>query len=253
MITSLTVMQEDSKRLTGLLRGITAMPLPKWDTKLIKAERCGTDEVDVGYLVNKKNKIFIRRLSVEGKYKTRDNVILREMRLLEATAICTEGPNCAEVRKRLNRLLRAYQQRGHGTCAHSKTRMRSILKVKVKKSNTGALMGGIGYSTYYDVGVTASRNGKKPFWPRGYWLQLQDSFSWRRNNWRKLSFTNPRVHESDTDLSVGNDLLHYTHDYWGRLHLKDTLGRYNQGCLSSWRIYTTLGLAYRLERYELYA
>ena len=46
------------------------------------------------------------------------------------------------------------------------------LKIKVKEDNTGALMGGIGYSTYYDVGVTASIMERNLF-GRGYQVQLQ--------------------------------------------------------------------------------
>lgn len=119
------------------------------------------------------------------------------------------------------------------------------LKVKVKETNTGAIMGGIGYSTYYDVGVTASVMERNLF-GRGYWLQLQGFFSWRRTS-GILSFTNPRVY--DTDLSVGND-LYYTHDYWDDF-TKDTIG---DTIRASYPIgeYTTVGGAYRLERYELY-
>ena len=72
-----------------------------------------------------------------------------------------------------------------------------------------AVMGGIGYSTYYDVGLSASIMERNLF-GRGYWLQLAGFFSWRRTS-GTLSFTNPRVY--DTNLSVAND-LYYMHDYW---------------------------------------
>ena len=53
----------------------------------------------------------------------------------------------------------------------------------------------------------------------------------------------------DTDLSLGND-LYYTHDYWDDF-TKDTVG---DTIRASYPIgeYTSVGLAYRLERYELY-
>lgn len=236
---SLTVMQEDSKRLTDYYADY-GYAFAEVDTKLIKAED-GTDEVDVGYLVNKKNKIFIRRLSVEGNTKTRDNVILREMRLGDGDMY--EGAKLRRSTERLNRL--RYFSSVDMELVPTENEDEVDLKVKVKESNTGALMGGIGYSTYYDVGVTASVMERNLF-GRGYWLQLQGFFSWRRTT-GVLSFTNPRVY--DTDLSVGND-LYYTHDYWDDF-TKDTLGDTIRVAYPLGE-YTTLGLAYRLERYELY-
>ena len=41
----------------------------------------GSPEVDITYAISKKQRVFIRRLVVEGNDKTRENVILREMRL----------------------------------------------------------------------------------------------------------------------------------------------------------------------------
>lgn len=236
---SLTVMQEDSKRLTDYYADY-GYAFAEVDTKLIKAED-GTDEVDVGYLVNKKNKIFIRRLSVEGNTKTRDNVILREMRLGDGDMY--EGAKLRRSTERLNRL--RYFSSVDMELVPTENEDEVDLKVKVKESNTGALMGGIGYSTYYDVGVTASIMERNLF-GRGYWLQLQGFFSWRRTT-GVLSFTNPRVY--DTDLSVGND-LYYTHDYWDDF-TKDTLGDTLRLAYPIGE-YTTVGLAYRLERYELY-
>ena len=81
---------------------------------------------------------------------------------------------------------------------------------------------------------------------RGYWIQLQGFFSWRRTS-GVLSFTNPRLY--DTNLSVGND-IYYTHDYWDSF-TKDTVG---DTVRLSYPIgeYTSVGTAYRLERYVLY-
>ncbi len=236
---SLTVMQEDSKRLTDFYADY-GYAFAEVDTKLIKAED-GSPQVDVGYLVDKKQKVFIRRLSVEGNTKTRDNVILREMRLGDGDMY--EGAKLRRSTERLNRL--RYFSAVDMELVPTGNEDEVDLKVKVKETNTGALMGGIGYSTYYDVGVTASIMERNLF-GRGYWLQLQGFFSWRRTS-GVLSFTNPRLY--DTDLSIGND-LYYTHDYWDDF-TKDTIG---DTIRASYPIgeYTTVGLAYRLERYELY-
>ena len=170
-----------------------------------------------------------------------DNVILREMRLGDGDMY--EGAKLRRSTERLNRL--RYFSAVDTELIPTGNEDEVDLKVKVKEANTGAIMGGIGYSTYYDVGVTASIMERNLF-GRGYWLQLQGFFSWRRTT-GMLSFTNPRVY--DTDLSIGND-LYYTHDYWDDF-TKDTIG---DTIRASYPIgeYTSVGLAYRLERYELY-
>ncbi|MFT4302919.1 MAG: outer membrane protein assembly factor BamA [Desulfovibrio sp.] len=236
---SLTVMQEDSKRLTDHYADY-GYAFAEVDTKLIKADD-GSDQVDVGYLVNKKQKVFIRRLMVEGNTKTRDNVILREMRLGDGDMY--EGAKLRRSNERLNRL--RYFGAVDMEIIPTGQEDEVDLKVKVKEANTGAVMGGIGYSSYYDVGVSASIMERNLF-GRGYWLQLQGFFSWRRTS-GTLSFTNPRVY--DTDLSFGND-IYYTHDYWDNF-TKDTIGdtiRFGYPIGE----YTSVGTGYRLERYNLY-
>lgn len=236
---SVTVMQEDSKRLTDYY-GDYGYAFAEVDTRVMKADD-GSENVDIGYYVNKNQKVFIRMLTVEGNTKTRDNVILREMRLGDGDMY--EGAKLRRSSERLNRL--RYFSSVDMELVPTDREDEVDLKVKVKEANTGALMGGIGYSTYYDVGITASIMERNLF-GRGYWLQLQGFFSWRRTT-GVLSFTNPRVY--DTELTVGND-IYYTHDYWDDF-TKDTLG-------DTIRIaypigeYTSIGLAYRLERYELY-
>ncbi|MBQ3060783.1 MAG: outer membrane protein assembly factor BamA [Desulfovibrio sp.] len=235
---SLTVMQEDSKRLTDHYADY-GYAFAEVDTKIIKADD-GSPQVDVGYLVNKKNKVFIRRLSVEGNTKTRDNVILREMRLGDGDMY--EGAKLRRSNERLNRL--RYFAAVDTELIPTGREDEVDLKVKVKESNTGAIMGGIGYSTYYDVGVSASIMERNLF-GRGYWLQLQGFFSWRRTS-GMLSFTNPRLY--DTEISVGND-LYYVYEYWDDF-TKETIG---DTIRMSYPLgeYTSVGLGYRLERYIL--
>lgn len=236
---SVTVMQEDTKRLTDYY-GDYGYAFAEVDTRVMKADD-GSEQVDIGYLVNKKQKVFIRRLSVEGNTKTRDNVILREMRLGDGDQY--EGAKMRRSTERLNRL--RYFSAVDMELVPTENPDEVDLKVKVKEAPTGALMGGIGYSTYYDVGVTASIMERNLF-GRGYWLQLQGFFSWRRTS-GVLSFTNPRVY--DTELSLGND-LYYTHDYWDDF-TKDTIGDTIRAAYPLGE-YTSFGLAYRLERYDLY-
>lgn len=235
---SVTVMQEDTKRLTNYYAD-QGYAFAEVDTRILKVE--GEEPlVDVGYQISKKQKVFIRRLIVEGNVKTRDNVILREMRLGDGDMY--DGAKLRRSTERLNRL--RYFSAVDTELVPTGKEDEVDLKVKVNETNTGALMGGIGYSTYYDVGVSASIMERNLF-GRGYWLQLQGFFSWRRTS-GILSFTNPRVY--DTDLSIGND-LYYVRDYWDDF-TKETLGdtinfSYPLG------EYTSVGVGYRLERYYL--
>jgi outer membrane protein insertion porin family len=235
---SLTVMQEDTKRLTEYYADY-GYAFAEVDTRLIKADD-GSPQVDVGYMITKKQKVFIRRLVAEGNTKTRDNVILREMRLGDGDMY--EGAKLRRSAERLNRL--HYFSAVDTELIPTGNEDEVDLKIKVKEANTGAIMGGVGYSTYYDVGVTASVMERNLF-GRGYWLQLQGFFSWRRTS-GMLSFTNPHLY--DTDLSVGND-LYYVYDYWDDF-TKETIGDTIRFAYPLGE-YTSVGLAYRLERYFL--
>lgn len=236
---SLGIMQEDTKRLTQFY-GDYGYAFAEVDTKILKDES-GEPKLTIGYMVNKKQKVYIRRAIVEGNLKTRDNVILRELRLADGDPY--DGAKLRRSNERLNRL--RYFSAVDTELVPTGVDEEVDLKVKVKESNTGALMGGIGYSSYYDVGVTASIMERNLF-GRGYWAQLQGFFSWRRTS-GVLSFTNPRVY--DTDLLIGND-LYYTYDYWDDF-TKETVGDTIRLAYPIGE-YTTVGGGYRLERYSLY-
>lgn len=236
---SLSVMQEDTKRLSQFY-GDYGYAFAEVDTKILKDEG-GEPVLTVGYLVNKKQKVYIRRAVVEGNTKTRDNVILRELRLADGDPY--DGAKLRRSTERLNRL--RYFSAVDTELVPTGVEDEVDLKVKVKETNTGAIMGGIGYSTYYDVGVSASIMERNLF-GRGYWAQLQGFFSWRRTS-GTLSLTNPRF--NDTELLLGND-LYYTHDYWDDF-TKDTFGDTIRLAYPIGE-YTSVGVGYRLERYELY-
>ncbi len=236
---ALSVMQEDTKRLTQFY-GDYGYAFAEVETKILKDES-GAPMLNVGYLVNKKQKVYIRRAIVEGNSRTRDNVILRELRLADGDIYA--GAKMRRSTERLNRL--GYFESVDTELVPTGVDEEVDLKIKVKEGNTGSIMAGIGYSTYYDVGVSGSIMERNLF-GRGYWLQLQGFFSWRRTS-GTLSFTNPRLY--DTDLLIGND-IYYSSDNWDDFD-KDTLG-------DSFRVaypigeYTSIGAGYRIERYELY-
>ncbi len=235
---SLSVMQEDALRLKEFY-GDQGYAFADIDPKVLKAEN-GDATVSIGYFVNKKQKVYINRVELEGNSKTRDNVILRELRLGDGDMY--EGAKLRRTTERLNRL--GYFETVDIDLVPTASPEEVDLKIKVKEANTGAIMAGIGYSTYYDVGVSASIQERNLF-GRGYWLQIQGFTSWRRTS-GIISFTNPRVY--DTELLIGND-LYYTYDYWDDF-TKDTFGDTIRLAYPIGE-YTTVGLGYRLERYNL--
>ena len=235
---SLTVMQEDAKKIKAFY-GDQGYAFAEVDPKLLKAEN-GDATVSIGYFVKKGQKVYIRRTEVAGNSKTRDNVILRELRLADGDMY--EGSKVRRSTERLNRL--NYFETVDVELVPTENPEEVDLKINIKEGNTGAIMAGIGYSTYYDVGVSASIQERNLF-GRGYWLQVQGFTSWKRTS-GTISFTNPRVY--DTDLLIGND-LYYTYEYWDDF-TKTTLG---DSIRFAYPIgeYTSLGWGYRLERYNL--
>ncbi|MDR0238916.1 MAG: outer membrane protein assembly factor BamA [Deltaproteobacteria bacterium] len=234
---SLSVMQEDTKRLTEFY-GDHGYAFAEVDTKVERLE--DGHILNVAYAIQKKQKVYIRRVNIEGNMKTRDNVILREMRLADGDVY--DGAKLRRSNERLSRL--RYFTQMNTELVPTGVDDEVDLKINLKEDNTGAVMAGIGYSTYYDVGFTASIMERNLF-GRGYWAQLQGFFSWRRTS-GTLSFTNPRLW--DTELAVGGD-LYYIHDTWDDF-TKETVG-------STIRMahpigeYTSIGWGYRLEQYTL--
>ncbi len=235
---SLSVMQEDAKKIKEFY-GDQGYAFAEVEPKIMKDEG-GDATITVGYFVNKKQKVYIRRVMLEGNDRTRDNVLLREMRLADGDMY--QGAKMRRSTERLNRL--GYFTSVDVELVPTEVAEEVDLKVKVKEGKTGAAMAGVGYSTFYDVGVSASIM-ERNLLGRGYWLQIQGFTSVNRTS-GVLSFTNPRLF--DTNLLVGND-LYYTFDQWDSFS-KTTLG-------DSIRVaypigeYTTIGLSYRLEQYIL--
>ncbi len=236
---NVSIMQDDAKALQNYYND-KGYAYAEVDTRVVKNED-EENTVNVVYVINKNQKVYIRRLLVEGNEKTRDNVILREMRLGDG-----DQYDGARLRRSMERLTRLrYFDNVDSELVPTESADMVDLKVKVKEGNTGALMAGVGYSTYFDVGVSASIMERNLF-GRGYNLALSGFFSWRRTS-GTLTFANPRIY--DTNLAFGND-LYYLHDYWDSF-TRDTIG---DTIRLSYPIgeYTSVGISYRLERYEIY-
>ncbi|MDR2075350.1 MAG: outer membrane protein assembly factor BamA [Desulfovibrio sp.] len=236
---NLSVMQEDVKNLGDFYADFgyafaEISPNPH--------KRPGEEAVvDVVYAVQKRNKVFIRRVVVEGNSKTRDNVILREMRLSDGEPF--DGSKLRRSTERLNKL--GYFEVAEGELVPTRNEDEVDLKITVKEKPTGALMAGVGYSTFSKVGVSGTLM-ERNLWGKGYSASFQASFSGRRDAYT-FNITNPRW--NDTDLSVGLDLYHWRDDYVD--YMKRTTGGVLRFAYPIGE-YTAVGWGYRFDRYELY-
>jgi len=235
---SVSVMQDDGKLLADFYSkyGYTfseVEPMTRQDPD--------TNVIDVNYRIDKKNKIYIRRLTTEGNTRTRDNVILREMRMGDGELF--DGAKLRRSNERLHKL--RYFSEADTVIVPTEKEDEVDLQVKVKEDQTGAIMGGVGYSTYYRFGVSASISERNLF-GRGYSLALAGFLSGRSNS-LDLTFTNPRLYDTDLGLTYS---AYIVEDEWDDFE-KKTVGNtisffYPIG------EYTTVGLGYRLDRYSLF-
>ena len=194
--------------------------------------------VAVTYILDKNQKVYIRRVLVEGNTKTRTNVILREMRLGDGDLF--SGSQIARSNERLAKL--NYFELADVETVPTGRDSELDLKVKIKEKPTGMLSAGTGYSTYSKVFVSASIQERNLF-GMGYNLALTSSFS-AKDTAYTLSFTNPHVY--DTNLSAGFDLYNTEVEYLsydkettgGRLRFGWPLGEYSRAIVS-----------YRLDKY----
>lgn len=235
---NLTAMQEDAKNLTDFYADY-GYAFADIDTRPLRHSEGNV--VDLDFVIQKKNKVYVRRVLVEGNAKTRDNVILREMRLTDGEAF--EGQKLRRSTERLNKL--GYFEVAEAELVPTEQEDEVDLKVKVKEKPTGALMAGVGYSTFSQFGVSGTIM-ERNLWGKGYNISLQAAFSGRRDAYT-LTFGNPRF--NDTPLSVSVEAYHWRDDYYD--YIKKTTG----GVLRfSYPIgeYTSVGFGYRLDQYKIY-
>ncbi len=202
-------------------------------------ERSG-DTIRITYFLDKGNKVYIRRLSVKGNTKTRNNVILREMRLSDGQLY-----SGLLLRRSKERLLKLdYFKTVDIESIPFQEQDAMDLVVNVEDKSTGAIGAGAGYSSlekFFIVGQIQERN----LFGKGYSLGLKGSFGGRTTTY-DINFWNPHVYNSD--LGVGfdayireNNWLDYDkHSVGGALKAGIPVGEYSY-------IYGR----YRLEEYDI--
>ncbi len=196
--------------------------------------------LDVTYILSKGNKVSINRVLIEGNTKTRDNVIRREMRLVDGDMY--DGAQLRRSNARLNKL--DFFETVEITPEPTPSPNALDLRVKVKEKPTGQFSAGVGYSSYSQVffsGQVLERN----LFGMGYQLGFKGTISAKSADYT-ATFWNP--HYDDTDLGVGVSLYNTMNEYsdydkqavGARLLFGYPLGEY-----------TNLSWNYRLERYNI--
>lgn len=235
---SLSAVQDDVKALTDFYSNY-GYAFAEADIDSRKHPEDNT--IDIFFFINKKQKVHVRRVLTEGNTRTRDNVILRELRLADGDPF--DGSKLRRSNERLNRL-RFFTQ-ADTTILPTKKDDEVDLRVNVKEDRTGALMAGVGYSTFYQLGVSGSIMERNLF-GRGYQLGL-NGFASGRASTLDLFFTNPRIFDSDLGFSNNTYVMREKWDDFKKRTVGNTfrffypLGEY-----------TSVFVGYRLDRYTLF-
>ncbi|MDR1124603.1 MAG: outer membrane protein assembly factor BamA [Deltaproteobacteria bacterium] len=237
---SLSSMQNDVQKLGTYYAeygyayaNVTPRPQPE--------EEEGAHFMNMTYFIEKKQKVYVRNIIIEGNSHTRDNVILREMRLTDGDEF--NGKLLGRSMQRLNNL--GYFELAESELVPTQDPNEVDLKIKVVETETGAIMAGIGYSSYSSFGVSGTIQ-ETNLWGKGYVLRASAMTSGRRTAY-DVGFTNPRV--NDTLWAYGIDLYSWEDDFYD--YDKDTLG-------ATFRVghpvgeYSYITAAYRMEFYKLY-
>jgi outer membrane protein insertion porin family len=160
----------------------------------------GTRVINVAYVIDQGDRIYIERININGNLRTHDHVIRREFRLAEGDAY---NPLLVDKAKRRLQVLGFFKsvdiKRRQGSA-----RDRVILDVDLVEQSTGELSFGAGYSTSEGIIGDVSIS-ERNFMGKGQFLRLRLAGSFERFQ-VDLSFTEPRF--LDRNLAAGFDLFH---------------------------------------------
>lgn len=195
---------------------------------------------DVVFELHKRQKIYIRRVTIEGNTRTRDNVVRRELRLTDGDLF--SGKKLARSTERLN-LLGFFEQADIRTVPTDDPGLMD-LKVRVKETTTGELSAGAGWSSsdgLYMVARIAERN----LFGKGYFASLEGTLGGDSSRYQ-ATFVNPRY--NDSPWYLGGDLF-LTRDNYDEYDRTSKGARVRTGRAVG--EYSEWGIAYTLERYKI--
>ena len=163
------------------------------------------DRMDVRFKIRKGNLVYIDRILIKGNTRTRDNVIRRELRLVEGGVFNSKA--LRESTQALQRLV--YFEEVNITPEPSLDPDRMNVTVEVKEKSTGSFSVGAGYSSV-DKLILMGQISENNFLGRGDTLSLSANISGTSARYN-LGYTNP--HLNDSALSWGMDLFKTNREY----------------------------------------
>ncbi|MBI3441362.1 MAG: outer membrane protein assembly factor BamA [Proteobacteria bacterium] len=160
--------------------------------------------VDIAFNINEGQKTFIENINITGNSRTLDEVVRREMKLVEGDPFNSDKVKKSEQSIKDLGFFDKVEVKPQPGTAPNKTN----IDVKVTEKSTGELSIGAGYSTT-DGPLADFRIREKNFLGKGQDLSLSSTLAARKTEF-DFSFTEPYFLRRD--LSAGIDLFHITQD-----------------------------------------
>ena len=161
--------------------------------------------IDVSFKEQKGQRVYVRRIRIEGNRRTRDEVIRRELRQMEGALFVAD--KIKRSRERLD-LLGLFEEVRIEVEALPDTANQIDLKVVVKERFTGDIKGSVGYEQGEGavVGLTVS---EKNFLGSGNYFAADVSLG-KANQQQSLTIENPYF--TDSGISLGGSIYHKDYD-----------------------------------------
>lgn len=163
------------------------------------------DRMDITYKIDKGNLVYIDRITIKGNSRTRDNVIRRELRLVEGGVFDSKA--LLKSTQALQRL--QFFDEVNITPEPSLDPDRMHIIVEVTEKSTGTFSIGAGYSSV-DKLILMGQISENNFLGRGDTLSFSANLSATSSRFN-LAYTNP--HLNDSELSWGIDLFSTEREY----------------------------------------
>ncbi|MBF0177150.1 MAG: outer membrane protein assembly factor BamA [Magnetococcales bacterium] len=165
-----------------------------------------TKTVDILLNIQKGRRVYLNRIDISGNTRTRDEVIRREMRVVEG-----ERFSASRIRKSKSRLdaLNFFEKVEITTPQAADGEDRVDVQIKVEEKATGAFTIGAGYSTVDQVMGSASIT-QNNFLGKGQRVSLSFDLSAHSSNFN-LGFTEPYF--MDRNMSAGFDIFNRKTNY----------------------------------------
>ena len=160
--------------------------------------------IDLTYVIEEGPRVFVERINITGNFRTLDDVIRREFRLVEGDAFSS-----AKLRRSQQRIRAlGFFENVEVNSSQGSTPDKAVIDVEVSETSTGELSFGGGFSSFEGPIANASIR-ERNLLGRGQDLRLGFTISGRRQQ-LDLSFTEPYF--LDRDLAAGFDIFRRTSD-----------------------------------------